>query len=436
LVAALLTAVCLAAPSAISDERTRAGADPGRQDYSYAIPGRSRLLEYLQLLQAYSQGQRDVVREKLAAWTDNRVVLELVFLPTTLDKVRRRMWQTRENGDYTAFIEDYAEGRWVLYTLSELRQAARAVGYTPDHPSIVQSLRLAAFIHADVAQYCWDVKGQYAKGREQWRLALRALQPLETIASERPFVRTWYLATTVRTFQAAAFAEAAFFLDRADKLLPDDPEIAVAHGCLHETLAMVMARKTTIPGPPDLMVKEPPENLKQAERYFREAIRLGAGAAARLRLGNVLVLQGRGAEALTELGAAQAAVAGQSRHQPAAAGPLQALLAKRAAEQARAWLYQISLVRGTAFESTGDLDAARQAYLAALKLYPAAQSPLVALSHLAFTGGDRQLPAAILGTALQVESEDYGRDPWWQYRYGNAWDFNGLLDELWDMVFK
>jgi hypothetical protein len=309
---------------------------------------------------------------------------------------------------------------------------------------------LAAFIHADFAQYCWVTKKDIGNGAYHWELAALAIGPLEAVPSERPFVRAWYLATIVGTVSAAAFTQADLFIERAAALFPDDPDFALARGCFYETLAMIMTRPITILAPPgcavpdsvgcrgkDLHVKTPAENLAQAETHLRRAVALGAGPSARLRLGHVLVLEGRASDALEQLDLARAEAVEQARKRFIPEGPKKEALVTRALAQDRALLYQVMLVRGTALEAAGDVAGARQAYSEAAVMFPAAQAPFIALSHLAARDqADRQGPMLALEPGLAMTSDDYGRDPWWRYRYGNTWDLYQLYDALWDMVFK
>jgi tetratricopeptide (TPR) repeat protein len=455
-VLALLAIAGLTAFPAVS----RAAETPARNAVrqgaaAYWASTRSRLLEYVQLLKQYREGDRAAAVERLAAWDDGRTILELISFPATLKKLERQVTgalrETRDGvtttHDITAFIADpeaaaragwgeyrTLSGDWAVYTVPELARIASAIGYTALHPTVNPYLRLAAFVHEDVARHCWETIDNRNRAEWHWQLATRALQPLEEIESERPFVRTWYLLTIIETFRLAAFAETGFFVERAAWLFPEDADIALAHGCLYETLAMVVTRKMTIPGIRELHVNEPTENLQQAERDFRRAVDLGAGPAARIRLGNVLVLQGRGAEAVKELDLARAEVIERARRRTIPDRPLKESGTARAAEHDRALLYQALLIRGMALEASGDVEGARQAYAAAAETCPAAQSPLVALSHLAFMGADRQRPLAALAPALHVESEDLARDPWWRYRYGNAWDDQELLAQLWEMI--
>ena len=60
------------------------------------------------------------------------------------------------------------------------------------------------------------------------------------------------------------------------------------------------------------------------------------------------------------------------------------------------------------------MPAARAAFERAAALRPAAQSPLLALSQLAYSRGDSGEAAALLARVAELPALD-GDDPWWTY---------------------
>ena len=82
-------------------------------------------------------------------------------------------------------------------------------------------------------------------------------------------------------------------------------------------------------------------------------------------------------------------------------------------------LYLAHLFRGLAHESYGRTDAARDSYLAALKISPKAHSANMRLAALSYVHGGQDPYPAI--DAL-LRDNDPRRDPWWSY-YAADWRF-------------
>ena len=79
----------------------------------------------------------------------------------------------------------------------------------------------------------------------------------------------------------------------------------------------------------------------------------------------------------------------------------------------------------------------RIAYEQASRLFPMAQSPLLALSQLARRYGDRNgaLRAIERLFALPGEERDAHDDPWWWYYVAQARDAEDLLEAMWQPYF-
>ena len=129
-------------------------------------------------------------------------------------------------------------------------------------------------------------------------------------------------------------------------------------------------------------------------------------AEARLRYGRVLFLLGRDADAAAELRKALAAL------------------------DDRQLRYFGELFLGAVETARRDVDAARDAYGRAAELYPAAQSPHIALSELARRRGDRA--GALREMLIAVgPGGDIGRaDPWWSYFVAQARNADHLMEDL------
>jgi hypothetical protein len=78
--------------------------------------------------------------------------------------------------------------------------------------------------------------------------------------------------------------------------------------------------------------------------------------------------------------------------------------------------YYAQLFLGAALEETNDVQASREAYRAAARLFPRAQAPRLALSQLASASGNRGDALDAIESLLAPDGdEDEARDPWWRY---------------------
>jgi hypothetical protein len=204
------------------------------------------------------------------------------------------------------------------------------------------------------------------------------------------WVRDWYAASLASQLTQQQ-VEIPHVL-RAEKLFRDDAAILALAGASHEMLAMPLMQ-SAVGDDRDLrdrlQLRSPSGELGRSEDLLRRALqRDGGHAEARLRLGNVLGLRGKHAEAIRELERAVSA-AGENR-----------LLA-----------YYARLLHGRELETVGRRVEARTAYEQAGRLFPAAQSPRIALSQLLRASGDAAVAAAMLERLV----DDAAEDPWWEY---------------------
>lgn len=233
---------------------------------------------------------------------------------------------------------------------------------------------------------------------------------LEEIAPEprrSEAARLWYRATAAVLARVHNLAEAVAHLQRAREVFPRDSEILLASGCVHETFASPAIQSVVRSGIGQgrlLAVGSERQNLEVAERYFRDALRVEPrNTEARLRLGRVLGLRGRRSEAMPHLQQAW----------------------KETSDQATA--YYASIFAGREDELRGRTAAARQHFERAARLFPAAQTPHLALSRLAFHDGDVGRATQSIAQLFALPAEEADRyDPWWQYFSGT-----GRLSDVW-----
>jgi hypothetical protein len=204
-------------------------------------------------------------------------------------------------------------------------------------------------------------------------------------------------------------------LENAVRLFPDDADLLFLSGCHHETYASPLiqnaVRSMALPTGFKLDVEPDRTELRLAEGFFRRALNARPDfAEARLRLGRVLLLRGQAPEASIELHRASE-TPGVSDDEPL--------------------LYFAHLLSGAAYEAIGRFDAARESFGKAAALYPAAQSPLLALSALARRRGDRAAALDALSKVFALQEIDPESDePWWWYSVASARNADALLAEL------
>jgi tetratricopeptide (TPR) repeat protein len=243
-----------------------------------------------------------------------------------------------------------------------------------------------------------------------WELARWLLDRILPKPGRDPMVRSWYRATTA-WMQDREYHDLAH-LRQARTVFPDDADILFLSGCAHETFAspatQAAVRGAQMPFGFTLEIGSERAELREAERLLRRALRENAGLIeAQLRLGRVLFLRGRHAEAAGEL-------------RQAAAGVEEDLLR-----------YFGALFLGAAEEALGHDQQAAASYARAAELYPTAQSPHLALSALARRRGDRTSALIALQRTFDLSKTGSERqDPWWTYHLAQGRNAEALLDEL------
>lgn len=245
-----------------------------------------------------------------------------------------------------------------------------------------------------------------------WEFARALADAIHPSPSEDEFVLKWYRATIAGFEARYALGYASPHLERALRVFPEDPWILFYKGAMHEALAApryqnIARSKPPLRGQPGPL-DSPRQELGRAEDYYAKAVQADSSfAEAHLRLGRVLGLRGRHAEALDELQRGLALT------------------------QDTVLRYFGDVFTAAEFEAIGRNAEARQAYETAAALFPFAEAPLVGLSELARRTGDRA--GAFLAmdrlAALPARSETQ-IDPWWVYLRSYAWDADKQLEEV------
>ena len=372
-----------------------------------------RLERWAEAVERHQPGQPDAALQVLDAWATN----DLAELKIEVNSVVALM----RDPSIRIFYRPVARGGrsiQVLYSLQELRRLlALAARLTLLGDNLV--LKRAAMLHTDAAL---GARGDATDGRRRterfvfkfsdgqelgqvdsighWDMAqflLDLVKPDKNALRPEPgrddWVRRWY--GTAIAYQLARMNFSVGTTNRGLELFRDDAEVLYLAGVMHEALASTAVqeafRGTDYYLRSAVGLSSRRGELNTAEGLFGRALRLNPTLAqARLHLGHVLAEQGEHKKALTEL--------------------TQALTAIKNPDL----LYYGHLFSGRSAAALGQTAAARNAFERAARLKPNAQSPLLALSHLAYAQGDTSEAAVMLARVAALPALD-GDDPWWVY---------------------
>jgi len=320
-----------------------------------------------------------------------------------------------------------------LLRLASLSYAARAGG---DGDNFI--LRRGALLHGDVAMLVMRTavepvsasrslgpqrfRMQLSDGHQtdfgqqavHWEIARMVLDHVKRGSADAApgpddMVRQWYRATGA-WMQAVEEHDTAH-LNRARAMFPADADILFLSGTQREAYAapriQIGMRSAVLADGVAFDIASAPLELRQAERFFRRALETRPDhVEARLRLGRVLGLLGQHADAARELRQVVGSVDDDVLR------------------------YYGELFLGAEEEALSRYDAALAAYQRAAALYPAAQSPWLALSSLGRRRGDRSEAQRALQHLFDLPSRARDDDPWWTYYVAQARDVDALLDTL------
>jgi tetratricopeptide (TPR) repeat protein len=292
----------------------------------------------------------------------------------------------------------------------------------------LQVIRLAAALQLDASARVTAIEpvGRHMLGAERAVRALERLRadlgkagavasrvPVEALPEERPypevprgsidtaavnaFIRAWYAAAVARMQDAVEVTLGPALVERGLERFPDDPDLLVARGSYAETsvaLKRVDVSLAPILYSPDERRRFGDEIDRARADYGRARRASGEASEASVRLARVRLLDGDAAGARD-------------------------LLDRALTPQLDVHLRVLALMlRASAAEALGDLDAATADYTEAQRLDPDAQTPVVALGRLAIVRNQR---AEALAWTEQALARKGTFDPWRRYLRGQGW---------------
>ncbi len=288
-----------------------------------------------------------------------------------------------------------------------------------------EDLQAAALLHTQLASV-QGVQGN-VDGREfHLEVAGRLARLIEDPDRRESFERRWLLATGYYYQSQLDDERALAKLEEALQHSPDEPEILLAMGTVHEAMNFVGSQQQL---PPAVLVagqsytatssyrfmslREQQQDrsnvlrrLAEAENFYRKCISLRPNhAVAHLRLGRVL--QRRGAE--------------EEAHQE-----LEWVLNN---SEKRDLLWAANLFMGRIFEGQEQYSRAVDHYRAAVRYEPTWQVAYLALSHALHRSGDAPAAKRVFDEALQ-------RDTGTGVQIGGLWQYYYRLDRFVDLMWQ
>ncbi|MCX6550253.1 MAG: hypothetical protein NTY02_04450 [Acidobacteria bacterium] len=394
--------LAVTAPLAIAGPDAVRATDSGSVAQATDVPPwLERLTLWLRMVREHSPGDDDMPARIVGSWSE----AELEELRTdffALVALQQRLRARRAS-------VTYKEHHLNLSDVQEILGLSEDESVRGDATRI---LKRAALLHADVAMFIVPMSpssiGCLARstvlvedGRSvgsgcagtHWVQGRALLDAVKPDPRKDPMVRLWYYATIAHMLGQSDLADADPQIEHAAQLFPMDPGILFEHGYFHEAFSAPHVQPAAHASGAD---RRPASvHLKEAAEHYGRALEVNPDfVEARVHRGAVLGRLGRHEEAAAEL----------RRAAPSAQGPI--------------LRYYAALFLGDEEQALGSRDAARACYNDAAALFPLAQAPRVALSHLARRHGDREGALRALRDVFTLPADERDRpDPWWKY-YG------------------
>jgi hypothetical protein len=397
-------------------------------------PSLVRLLRWLDLVELHAPGVRDSPVVEVGAWSSRdleTLVEDLTRLSTFVERARHLSVDEPVGLREAREAARDRRGTIVLYNRTF------SIDHFEDTFHGNQTLRRGAVLHADVGVFLNEHPAEKAmqaahlvedgrgigirQGSPHWRIGRHLLALVKPNPGGDAAALLWYRAVSAYLFHEGRLSELPEHLDKARVLFPRDPFPFLDSASLHQIYASPaiqaavqdLGANNTSTSKSRWLVR-PSRNsrvieLRQAENYLRDALaRAPDNAEARIRLG----------QTLGELG----------RHKEAAAE----LRAVTRARLARHLVYLAELFLGREEEALRRGAVAERHYQNAATLYPTAQSPRIALSHLARQSGNRAAASQYLEEVSRISAGGHldDPDPWWFYYQPHMDDADALMNRM------
>ncbi len=383
------------APSSPRQPRALRGVVPS--------PAPSLLSSYIALVRGHVPGEADIACLAFRNWTDLDV-------------------RTASSG-FLSLLKAASEARINSVRRAEVAMTAAQFGLEPPELERLDppvDAKRAVLIHSDVGiGFCGPTFSV-----EQSNVHFEATQPiLQWIGKTDPtssFPLTWYLAVGGFLTESALW-NAGYVLKLGLAAFPDSAQLHLAAGAVDEALTSPDVQREVgerrlqndVRAMRRFEIAGRGKHLERAAGHYSRALSVDPGLGeARVRLGRVLLEQGRLDEARKEL------------------------------EQARALggdpfaTYHALLFLGRLQQEAGRVALAREACEAAVAQFPDAATPRIALSQLLVELGDREGALATLGPAMPAAGGNSAarRDYWWDYPNGARRQAGQRFEALWQAV--
>jgi tetratricopeptide (TPR) repeat protein len=308
-------------------------------------------------------------------------------------------------------------------------QVRRMLGLTEQEAQagdLSRLLKQGALLHTDIALLelatgapadSKELLGLFADGRlisgsqnSHWKFA-RELVDLVPFPAQDPLVLQWYVATTAYMQSRRDRGHSGRNLKPALEIFPDDAHLNFYAGVLHEIYASPASQNRTLPPGWEISYGSEEKELKSARKFLQKAVEADPSfMEAHLRYGRVLGLLGDHKQAAAELQLATASISDPQL------------------------IYYASLYLGCELEALGQSHEAREQYERAARLYPTAQSPLLALSHLAHRSNDVNGAVSLLQRVFAFTVKDIWKDdPLWNYDVAHVRNASELIAKMYTM---
>jgi tetratricopeptide (TPR) repeat protein len=363
---------------------------------------------YLRLLDRYAAGDTAGAIDGVLR-ADPRQVREMLAsildgLEAQLVSLRKLSASTKSEAPVAARRNAIRRRRLEILTLSLLVHTEAAVRVRVPH----DHLRLASGTSAHRLLLLEDDYVKYGPTADGIAAPARAKAADEEWAHVRATVRDFYLAVIAHLFRVREPNLLRAFIPASLQNFEGDAELLLARGSYweYEAMTMVVDRSLAREIYLSRVLTLAQQRAGWAADDFERALRSREDQhEARLRLGHALALRGKSKEA---------------------ADAYAAVTSGNAPVNLR---YMAYVFTGDLATEAGNRQAARDAYEAALRLYPSAQRPKLALSAACFDEGDRDCADRWLDRSMSEVAIDRA-DPWWTYVDGQGWLADARLEAL------